>query len=587
MDMIHFAKIWLPMLLLVATSAAAQNDGSKMGPARVTAVGRFMTDIEIRVDSNYVTGELDTTIIDNSRIVWEADGVDLKSIENNDFYRNGEQVITEEINTGNVQADSILNRMKGRMRKIGGWAYQKGCLKDDVFQNFYYSIFTFEYPSIDCDGNPIMLSAIAAAPQENSTSRVNNVILGTHITITADSQRPSAQQSGFGQDDWGMLFSLAAGNKLKYKSWVYLVRYVATLITESAIGTVYSIVQDLLNDYSKADCNNNLVVMPDYEGYGLTKDRPHPYLYQELTARQCVDGLIAGKRLYETAPELEPYRLPIRNNYRTVVCGYSQGGSVAMACHRFIEKNGLSKQLHLSGSICGDGPYDPMATLMYYVKQAEEGTNMSMPCVLPLIMKGMLDTNPYMKNHQPSDYFSEGFLSTGVLNKIASKKYTTDDLNDVLSNAGYKSMKKIMTPECYQYFLNLYNTYKETYVNSVFRAVPKYTNAAGIPLPSHRGVYEDLHFALAGNDLTRGWQPKHQLKMFHSQRDTVVPIDNYWSAYSNFSDMLQFSDLNCFQDHVEAGTTFFSQTSEVLVLLFNGLGLCENVNLVAGWDYDK
>ena len=120
MDMIHFAKKWLPMLLLVATSAAAQNDGSKIGPARVTAVGRFMTDIEIRVDSNYVTGELDTTIIDNSRIVWEADGVDLKNIENNDFYRNGEQVITEEINTGNVQADSILNRMKGRMRKIGG-----------------------------------------------------------------------------------------------------------------------------------------------------------------------------------------------------------------------------------------------------------------------------------------------------------------------------------------------------------------------------------------------------------------------------------------------------------------------------------
>ena len=166
----HFNSLWLPLLLFVATSAMAQNDGSNVGPARVTLVGRFMTDIEIRVDSNFVTGELDTTIIDNSRIVWEADGVDLKNIENNDFYRNGEQVITEEINTGNVQADSLLNHMKGRMRKIGEWVYQKGCLKDAVFQNFYYSIFTFEYPSIDSDGNPIMLSAIAAAPQENSTS---------------------------------------------------------------------------------------------------------------------------------------------------------------------------------------------------------------------------------------------------------------------------------------------------------------------------------------------------------------------------------------------------------------------------------
>ena len=35
----------------------------------------------------------------------------------------------------------------------------------------------------------------------------------------------------------------------------------------------------------KHDYNNNLVIMADYEGYGSTKDRAHPYLYQDLTAR--------------------------------------------------------------------------------------------------------------------------------------------------------------------------------------------------------------------------------------------------------------------------------------------------------------
>jgi hypothetical protein len=29
----------------------------------------------------------------------------------------------------------------------------------------------------------------------------------------------------------------------------------------------------------------NLVIMPDYEGYGVTRSHAHPYLYQELTAR--------------------------------------------------------------------------------------------------------------------------------------------------------------------------------------------------------------------------------------------------------------------------------------------------------------
>lgn len=570
----HFNSPWLLLLLLVATSAMAQNDGSNIGPARITGVGRFLTDIEIRVDSNFVTGELDTTVIDNSRIVWEADGVDLKHIENNSFFREGEQITTEEINTGDEQVDSLITHVRSRMRKVGDWVYRSGCLHDVVFTDFYYSVFTFEYPSIDANGNPIMLSAIAAAPQENATSRVNNVVLGTHITITADYQRPSARHGKWEKDDWGMLFSLAAGNKLKYTGWIYLVRYVATFVTEGFFGTTYSVVQDLLNDYSKADCNNNLVIMPDYEGYGLTKDRPHPYLYQELTARQSVDALVAGKKLYETAPELEPYRLPIRNNYRTVICGYSQGGSVAMASHRFIEKNGLSKQLHLSGSICGDGPYDPMATLMYYVEQAEEGKNMTMPCVLPLIMKGMLDTNPYMKTHKASDYFTEGFLNTGVLDMIASKEDTTDQLNAATGN--FKNMKSIMSPACYDYFLGLYNDYKNVV-----------TSAAGIPLPSQRGVYEDLHFALAGNDMTRGWQPKHKLRMFHSQTDTVVPYVNILSAWSNFSSMISFYTFTNGQDHVDSGTAFFGQPENYQVVLFNGLGICDNMNKVAGWSYDE
>lgn len=43
---------------------------------------------------------------------------------------------------------------------------------------------------------------------------VNNVIIGTHATITADNLRPSAQVNNFKQNDWGMIFSLAAGSTL-------------------------------------------------------------------------------------------------------------------------------------------------------------------------------------------------------------------------------------------------------------------------------------------------------------------------------------------------------------------------------------
>jgi hypothetical protein len=37
--------------------------------------------------------------------------------------------------------------------------------------------------------------------------------------------------------------------------------------------------------------------MPDYEGYGVSIDRPHPYLAEAVTARQVVDALTYGLEL--------------------------------------------------------------------------------------------------------------------------------------------------------------------------------------------------------------------------------------------------------------------------------------------------
>ena len=44
--------------------------------------------------------------------------------------------------------------------------------------------FNFNYPSINADGEPILLSANAAMPDEDC-SEINNVIIGCHVTITS------------------------------------------------------------------------------------------------------------------------------------------------------------------------------------------------------------------------------------------------------------------------------------------------------------------------------------------------------------------------------------------------------------------
>ena len=86
-----------------------------------------------------------------------------------------------------------------------------------------------------------------------------------------------------------------------------------------------------------------------------------------------------------------------------------------------------------------------------------------------------------------------------------------------------------------------------------------YTTSIGIPLPTKRGVMEDLHFALESNNMTKGWQPQHPIFMYHSFKDTVVPEVNReragntigeWVIKLHASGHLQF-------DHVGTCVQFF------------------------------
>ena len=77
--------------------------------------------------------------------------------------------------------------------------------------------------------------------------------------------------------------------------------------------------------------------------------------------------------------------------------------SSSLATQRLIEEQGLADELHFQGSICGDGPYDLVSTMRYYLE--DDGTSYgvetshrkglaTIPAVVPLILKGMVETHP-------------------------------------------------------------------------------------------------------------------------------------------------------------------------------------------------
>ena len=242
---------------------------------------------------------------------------------------------------------------------------------------------------------------------------------------------------------------------------------------------------------------------------------------------------------------------------------------------------------------------------------------------MPLILKGMCDSNPLMRQHYVDDYLSTRFLLTESIKFIEAKsnKYKEDQYNTDRINKEYVKMmregktgtyvknyhdsegsftltmhltglefqevmefydpglfskmqahgllNKMMTDTCYKYFKHL---------------------TANTPVPTKSGLMEDLHRALESNNLTKGWTPQHRVAFFHSTYDTVVPYENLLSFIRNQQSLTYYfvdkkrsrtrkagvncttaskkdanvyiRDATCKDDHVDAGSNFFMTGAE-------------------------
>ncbi len=82
----------------------------------------------------------------------------------------------------------------------------------------------------------------------------------------------------------------------------------------------------------------------------LCRNRVHPYLIQDATAKQCWDAACAAKYWKENCKDSADVEFNgFEDNFYTLAMGYSQGGSVALAVQNFIQNNDSSDRLRLKG----------------------------------------------------------------------------------------------------------------------------------------------------------------------------------------------------------------------------------------------
>ena len=228
------------------------------------------------------------------------------------------------------------------------------------------------YTGHDLDGSPITLSGKVLLPAKGP---IKNIILVTHYTVAANFECPSE--------------SFPLEGVLASKGYA--------------------------------------MVFPDYIGYGVTRDRIHPYMHVSSTARSAVDMLLAVRPYLEKigkAPESD----------EIIIVGYSQGGAAALAVMGMIQSE-YYKEIPIKKVYAGGGPYDLAAT--FDVSMLEDLTGI--PCAIPMIVQGINEGEDLELN--VNDFFKPA-LRDNLVEWVNSKNYTVKEINQML-NA--KSVSDVMS----------------------------------------------------------------------------------------------------------------------------------------------
>jgi pimeloyl-ACP methyl ester carboxylesterase len=240
------------------------------------------------------------------------------------------------------------------------------------YTNKHYVTFPVAYWSTDPQGDSLLVSGRVYLPKQR---HLNGIMIACHYTITSNMEAPS--------------------NMLSMESLFAMKGYA--------------------------------VIMPDYVGYGLSRDKLHPYLHWRSAAQTAVDLLNCMPELLE----YYGYSYPID----VVVTGYSQGGAVALGVTRMLEE--LDSMWIVRKLYAGAGPYDPAGTYLYSMERNEMG----IPAAIPLIVMGLSDA--YDLEFELEDFFLEPLLSN-YEEWVLSKEYTVGDINYLM---GSTVMTELMTEE--------------------------------------------------------------------------------------------------------------------------------------------
>jgi pimeloyl-ACP methyl ester carboxylesterase len=265
---------------------------------------------------------------------------------------------------------------------------------------------------------------------------------------------------------------------------------------------------------------NTIYIGADYQGLGLSRDLPQPYFNTVLTADQSIDCFRAALSLLK---ELGPN---VPDDYSTYCIGYSLGGAVTLGIARRAELDPEVKRLlNLKKSYCGDGPYNMETMIDFFFSDTSKP--LEYPISLPCAIRTALYASPLLNSsYTESDFFSDAFMESGLLELLDTKEYDTDQMNEILNNSGFNTTGSILSKEV---------------------------------LNPDSQIARQFYHGLKLVDLTSGWSPTTPIWLFHAKKDDTVPVACLEKLLDNMEGNPNISYyIKPSGNHHESGTDFYT-----------------------------
>ncbi|MEO8960724.1 MAG: lipase family protein [Ginsengibacter sp.] len=224
-----------------------------------------------------------------------------------------------------------------------------------------------------------------------------------------------------------------------------------------------------------------VTVIPDYIGYGVSQNIPHPYYDKQYSALSVVNMIEAAKYY------LQKQKAAITN--RLFLVGYSEGGYTTMAAQKEIETN-PSHLLTVTGAAEGAGGYD----LTTFLSAIADTATYSAPSFLALIIKSY--NNTYNWNRPFSDFFQQPYASQ--IPDLLDGSKTRSDIDAALPNSTAALFNPI-------FYASLKNPTKETALKTK-----------------------------VGENSFLTWVPKSPTRLYHGTADEAVPFKTSVVTYGRF-----------------------------------------------------